>query len=291
MNKYEKLGYLSTPFKLFHLSDIGLKDIQFHYHDFHKILIHLKGNTSYCIEGRTYDLKPNDIVLVNAGEVHRPIINNSASEYERIIIYVSKDFLSNYSDNEYNLNDCFNMAKSKQSHVIRLSSFIGTPLEHAVKALDDSTKGNEYAKKLHHEICFLEFMIQLNRATLNEGAEYILNTPSNSKTIEIIDFLNQNITSDINIDTVANKFFLSRYYLMHSFKEETGYTIGGYITTKRLILAKSLINSGHSINDACFECGFKNYSTFLRAYKKAFGTSPTKQDNTISPQEHLSIVE
>ena len=41
---------------------------------------------SYCIEGRSYELKEHDIVLVNAGEVHKPILNDD-SIYERIIIY------------------------------------------------------------------------------------------------------------------------------------------------------------------------------------------------------------
>lgn len=304
MSNYEKLGYLTAPFKVFHLCDTNLKEIPFHYHDFHKILIHLKGNSSYCIEGRSYELKPNDIVLVNAGEVHRPILHDfintdstniansstSHSIYERIIIYVSKEYLEEKSENDFDLELCFKMAKAKESHVLRLSAFQNTPLGYATKVLDESDKGNEYAKKLHHEISFLEFMIQLNRATLNDRTEYISTTSSNEKMVEIIDFLNQNLTSDISIDTIAQKFYISRYHLMHSFKEETGYSIGNYITTKRLLLAKSMIASGQSINEACFSCGFKNYSTFSRAYRKAFGCSPSKHNSSVQ-QARLSIVE
>lgn len=54
---------------------------------------------------------------------------------------------------------------------------------------------------------------------------------------------------------------------MHTFKEQTGYSIGSYLSTKRLLLAKELILSGKPITDVCYECGFKNYSTFSRAYK------------------------
>ena len=90
-SNYAKTGYLTESFKIFHLKDEHKLNIDFHYHDFHKILIHLRGNVSYCIEGRSYDLKENDIVLVNAGEVHKPILNDD-SIYERIIIYISKNF-------------------------------------------------------------------------------------------------------------------------------------------------------------------------------------------------------
>ena len=73
-SNYTKAGYLTEPFKIFHLRDEHKLNIDFHYHDFHKILIHLHGNVSYCIEGRSYELKEHDIVLVNAGEVHKPIL-------------------------------------------------------------------------------------------------------------------------------------------------------------------------------------------------------------------------
>ena len=62
--------------------------------------------------------------------------------------------------------------------------------------------------------------------------------------------------------------------MMRLFKQETGYTIGNYISSKRLLLAKELILSGMPATQACFDCGYKDYSTFSRAYKKNFGKSP-----------------
>ena len=78
MNEYEKTGYLNSNFKIFHLVDKGMTPISFHFHDFHKILLLMKGNVSYCVEGRTYDLQADDIVFVPAGEVHRPVLHDTA---------------------------------------------------------------------------------------------------------------------------------------------------------------------------------------------------------------------
>ena len=72
-SNYTKAGYLTEPFKIFHLKDEHKLNIDFHYHDFHKILIHLHGNVSYCIEGRSYELKEHDIVLVNARSEERRV--------------------------------------------------------------------------------------------------------------------------------------------------------------------------------------------------------------------------
>lgn len=62
--------------------------------------------------------------------------------------------------------------------------------------------------------------------------------------------------------------------MMRLFKQETGYTLGQYITQKRLLLARELILSGVPSTQVCFDCGFRDYSTFSRSYKKLFQESP-----------------
>ena len=146
-----------------------------------------------------------------------------------------------------------------------------------MRELEQSLDSTEYAYELYHNLLFLEFMIELNRVAIHDGIEYLANSSSNKKMIDVIDYLNEHLTDDISIDFLADTFFLSRYHLMHAFKEETGYTIGNYLTTKRLLLARDLIQQGKPITNVCYECGFRNYSTFSRAYKKNFGSSPREQ--------------
>lgn len=276
MNEYEKTGYLNSNFKIFHLVDKGMTPIGFHFHDFHKILLLMKGNVSYCVEGRTYDLQADDIVFVPAVEVHRPVLHDTAI-YERIIIYISKDYLNTYRTDNYDLAQCLIEAHQKQSHVLRVPAFGTTKLGQIVRELEQSLDSNEYANELYHNLLFLEFMIQLNRVAIHDGIEYLSNSSSNKKMIDVIDYLNEHLTDDLSIDFLAETFYLSRYHLMHAFKEETGYTIGNYLSTKRLLLARDRIRQGEPITNVCYECGFRNYSTFSRAYKKNFGCSPREQ--------------
>ena len=236
----------------------------------------MKGNVSYCVEGRTYDMQTDNIVFVPAGEVHRPVLHDTAI-YERIIIYISKDYLNTYRTDNYDLAQCLIEAHQKQSHVLRVPAFGTTKLGQIVRELEQSLDSNEYANELYHNLLFLEFMIQLNRVAIHDGIEYLSNSSSNKKMIDVIDYLNEHLTDDLSIDFLAETFYLSRYHLMHAFKEETGYTIGNYLSTKRLLLARDRIRQGEPITNVCYECGFRNYSTFSRAYKKNFGCSPREQ--------------
>ena len=273
MPDYKKVGYLTSDFKMFHLKDESMRTFHYHYHDFHKILILLNGDVTYCIEGRSYDLQKNDIVLVNAGEVHKPVIH-SDRPYERIIIYVSPDFLDQYSEADNDLRLCFRKASEEQSHVLRVESFSGNRLGRLTTELDLSLTDSDYAHELHHRLLFLEFLIQLNRATLHNKIEYIETSAANDKILSVLHYLNEHLTEPLSIDDIAARFYPSRYYLMHTFKEETGYSIGNYLSTKRLLLARELILSGKPVTEASYECGFNNYSTFSRAYKKCFGEAP-----------------
>ena len=217
----------------------------------------------------------HDIVLVNAGEVHKPILNDD-SIYERIIIYVSPQLIDDYVSKGYDLACCFKQAYANQSHVLRLAATKGSRLADTIKGLDSTLREtNEYANELYQKLLFLEFLIQLNRITLHGGIEYINTFSSNKKIVEILDFLNKNLTNRISIDELADKFYMSRYHLMHTFKEETGCTIGSYITTKRLLLARDMIRDGSSVSAACDACGFGSYSSFIRAYRKQFHSTPT----------------
>lgn len=107
-------GYLSSDFRVFHLHDRKLRDIPFHYHDFHKIILFLGGHVDYIIEGKTYHLRPNDIVFVTAGEIHRPVFLDDEAAYERIVIYIAPDFLRRL-DTRAKLSQCFTEAREHGS--------------------------------------------------------------------------------------------------------------------------------------------------------------------------------
>ncbi len=273
MKDFDKLGYLNDDFRIFHNIDEQKKVFDFHYHDFNKIMIFLRGNISYSIEGRNYLLKPYDIVLVNAGEIHKPSILDDTI-YERIIIYVSPLFLDSYKGADYDLKYCFERAKKEHSNVLRIHSTEKSKLYQVCQELEHSLQGNDFANELYQKILFLEFMIQLNRTAISNRINYQDSDMANLKLLQILDYINENLAEDITIDKLATQFYLNRYYLMHFFKEGTGYTIGNYITEKRLLHAKNLVQKGKTLTEACFESGFKNYSTFSRAFKKAFNTMP-----------------
>ena len=93
--------------------DLSLIHI-YHYHDFHKVLILLNGEADYIVEGRSYHLRPLDIVLVGAHCLHKPVVPYH-SRYERIILYLSPECLDAFSCADCALDLCFQLAREQQS--------------------------------------------------------------------------------------------------------------------------------------------------------------------------------
>ena len=119
-------------------------------------------------------------------------------------------------------------------------------------------------------------LVELGREQNREGADVPSHVPpKDGKILEILRYIDENLTSDISIDDLAGRFYISKYHMMRRFREESGISIHTYLSDKRLLLARDLIKDGASATEACFNCGFKSYSAFSRAYGKFFGVTPT----------------
>ncbi|WP_294180270.1 AraC family transcriptional regulator [uncultured Clostridium sp.] len=268
-----KKGYLHRDFKIFHLKNRESIDFQFHYHDFNKIVIFVSGDTTYLIEGNSYKLKPWDILLINSNDIHKAVIDPNKI-YERIIFWVNPDFLIKYNNN-CNLLSCFDLASAQRFNLLRLDGPQLADTKKLLSRIKSSLKNREFGYKTLINCLFIQFMVYINRWFLDQkNLREFSDIKCDENIGSILNYINKNLSSDLSIDSISSRFYMSKYYLMHKFKEQTGYTIHNYIIQKRLIMSNLLIKKGRSITDACMESGFNDYSNFSRAFKKIFMLSP-----------------
>lgn len=263
--EYVKRGYLKEDYKVFHIKDKRKENFEFHYHEFSKIIFFISGDVKYNIEGKEYQLEPYDVLLVKSGDIHRPIINEN-EVYERIIIWIDDKYLTSIK-----LSKCFEVADSKGIHVIKTAD---NNLFKLAAELSDSDN-NDYAAEQFNKAVLVQILILITRKIINNNADTV-KFKSDEQIDRIISYINSNLEKKLTVNDISNEFFISRYYLMHKFKECTGKSVYSYIQSKKLIKALNNINNGMTAKQACFESGFGDYSVFLKAFKKEFGVSPSK---------------
>ena len=270
--KYAKKGYLLEDFRLFHLKDKGETKVDYHYHEFYKLLFFVSGKGGYFVEGKRYSLTPGDIILIGKQCVHRPEFESGIA-CERIILYISPEFLSRESSSSCQLADCFS---KEYDHVLRPNEKIRKTLLSIVSNIEQELSSNRYGREIVSTGMLLKLLVEIARSIFHKEVQKPAPMlPKSKRMLDIMHYLDSHLTEDINIDTLAEKFYISRFHMMRRFREETGTTIHSYISDHRLMLARDLISQGIPATEVCFQCGFGSYSSFSRAYGKFFGTTPT----------------
>lgn len=123
-------------------------------------------------------------------------------------------------------------------------------------------------------IYLLEFLIYLNRAYFSRPSMFHKEYLENEKVNEVLAYIDENLSSDLTLERLADLCFISKYHLAHQFKACTGMPVYRYIIKQRVTAARNLICSGLSATEACMQCGFNDYSNFLKAFKREFGCTP-----------------
>jgi len=271
-----KRGYLKKDFQFFHLKDKKHDEFEFHYHDFNKIIIFISGKVTYLIEGKAYKLKPWDILLVNSNEIHKPLID-ADEVYERIIIWVNSSFLIEHNSYNCNLLSCFETAFKEKLNLMRLKAEYLSDIKYILSQLGAAWRSKEFGSDILKNSLFLQLIVYVNRLFLGADDQRETNDIEYDEAIAtILNYINENLKEALSIESIAERFYMSKYYLMHKFKAQTGYTVHNYILQKRLILAKELIKKGKAVTEVYMECGFSDYSNFIRAFRNNYGVSPKK---------------
>lgn len=269
--------YMVTPdFEYFHYRDNSTLEVEYHNHDFYEIYYLVSGRVTYIIEGKSYRVKPGDILLVHNKELHRPIIE-SGEPYERIVIWVNPELLIKESVKNTDLTLCFESVSLKKHNLLRPHSDMLINIQRSIENLEISCINKGYGSDILKNVYLIELIVNLNKAFLETYADKSdEDIEFNEKIDKIIKYINDNLSSELSLDLLSSKFYISKYHLLREFKKYTGYTIHRYIQQKRLIMAKSLLKDGIQVTEVCIKSGFGDYSNFIRAFKKAFGLSPKK---------------
>ena len=241
-----------------------LREETMHSHDTYEIFCLLAGDADYCVEGNRYHLQSGDLVLLRKGEVHIFQLR-SAAPYERIFINFDIPEVLDFMD-AGNLLSVFNDRPLGKFNHYQASLF---PNNHWQEYLQTICRETDSRKQL----CYLLPLLQ----DLTDRQDVVKTAPALSekdRAAPIIKYINNHLTDDLSLEMLSQRFYISKTHLIRIFKRATGTTVWEYITIKRLFLAKELIAAGKAPTDIYQQCGFKDYTTFFRAYKQRFGVSP-----------------
>ncbi len=260
-------NFIDYSFNYSYNEKVHTSRYQLHTHDEYEIFFFLEGDAHYVVEGKNYSLEPCDIIVIRRHEMHRIFHHTTNCLYSRCVLMVAPEFFKNHSCPEYEKQfaDVYEGVGNKiSSDVVRSSGLYDA--FHRLKKYSDNFKSFD------SPVCsaiVIEILHLINEVTL-----FAHDDIPNNQIKEIMAYINNNYTHNLTLELIAEKFFLSKYYLCHMFKKATGLSVHRYITQKRITKARELIAEGVNITSAVVTSGFNNYSTFYRAYLREYSVPP-----------------
>jgi len=100
--------------------------------------------------------------------------------------------------------------------------------------------------------------------------------PKHNQNIKNVkEYLDNNYAENINLDGLASQFFINKFYLARSFREQYGVPVIAYLNNVRITEAKKNLRfSNDTVNNVAIQCGFSDANYFIRQFKKIEGMTP-----------------
>lgn len=101
--------------------------------------------------------------------------------------------------------------------------------------------------------------------------------PKRMEVCRVKAYLDEHYREKLSLESVADHFFINKYYLARLFREQYGVTLGAYLQQVRITHAKRMLRfTDRTIEQIGLECGFAELHYFSRVFKKLEGVSPSQ---------------
>lgn len=276
---------MDRDYQIFHYLDGWDYYAPLHSHNFYELYFLISGSLSYQIGNTIFAVKPGDILLFGINQPHRPLFSGQQVTYERIVLRISEKMLRQLSDEEDDLAACF---KWQRFGVYRFSLETQNNIRLLLSRLiAEQDRGQDnFGSGVLYKAYLTELMVLFRRNCEENAPQYMSDPVKKRQMIEIVNhYIEENLERHISVAELAEHVYLSKYYFMRFFKEMTGTSVYQYIIQKRLVGASNLIMEGVPVASVYLYCGFGDYTSFLRAFKKQFGYSPKQYAEYLAAQE------
>lgn len=242
-----------------------------HSHDFIELFYVVRGEGAFIVNNKEYQVEKNDLVIINPKVNHtEKSSNNNSMEY----ITLGFDGVS-FNQKNSDLKESIIIYQEDRMNILFLIRFLLNELK------------REDAQVFYISQNILELIILKLNQYENIEAQIAKPQKINSTMYEVKKYIDLNYSHNISLDDLARVSHLNKYYLSHSFKEETGISPIQYLNETRIKNAKILLEStNYSISEISRFTGFSSQSFFSQRFKEFTRLSPSQYRD--SQQQELN---
>lgn len=244
--------------------DPGQFSFRRHSHNMYEIYYFLSGAADFVVEGSIHPLERGTLIVTARGQNHHILLRSQETAYERVaLLFSQKELPGGFAQAVE--------AVQKGVNVFPLSQREQIWLEESLRLIENRREAEDPLPPIRAVIAGIWAKLSALTTDLPPAL------PDNDDLVrEIIRFIQENLASSWNLDTLAKALYRSKAYLNRRFKGVMGCSIWEYALQKRIFSAQQQLYLSRSIAQAYQQSGFQDYSVFYRQYRKYIGLSPSE---------------
>lgn len=259
---------MDTIRKLMQFHFIAQAETATHYHQNPEMFYVLRGNLDIKIDDKIYKMQSGDIVLINANKRHT-VIGNEELLGARFEMYFH--LLAEYMGSMQLLFWCNTVADRNHaySNLRRLLDRILT------RYFEKDDKSALYLNALYFETLYVltsNFLVKADDVRLN-----LEDSQDRMRIRQIQNYVQANYQSQISLNDLADKLYLSNAYLSKYIKKNLGMTFMEYLNNVRLFHAvDELMYSDKNLTHIAYDNGFPTSASFTKVFREIYNESPSE---------------
>ena len=252
---------------------------QFHCHDYFEFYIHVRGGEYMGVDNQLFLLKPNQVFILPPFCMHGLSCTNEMHNYERAYLNLSPEVMRVLSCGQIDLDQFFRSQASGGVCTYQLTDPDAKQFVAWIRRIRENQENESFENDAYHR--FQNYTLMMNLMTLlcrtTRRTAPVEGEAFGSGIIqEILSYINNHYTQPIRIENLARSFGVSVSWLSHEFARFTNRSVYDYILYRRVTLARRQMLGGESLNTIAYQCGFNDYSNFLRTFSRVVGMSPNQ---------------
>ena len=273
--RYEIINkYRNEAFQYSRSISQGTQEDEFfpHNHAMYELEYCISGSVVYMVEGVRFEMGPGSLLLIAPAVPHKLFMHSELS-FDRHSIFIS--YTGNNSVIESLAKECLPSLDQSSLGSVFYSREIVSDLAPLFKELNICSASEEKRINDLTPVFVQTILAKLNILAYTQKPT-LYSIGSNHTMDSVKAFLIRNLASDLTLQSIADRFHLSKDYCNKLFRKNTGMSIMQFIKYNRVLYARQMLSEGITPSDTASRVGFDDYSSFYRAYRSVTGRIPSE---------------
>lgn len=240
-----------------------------HYHTYFELYYLEAGSRYHIMQGQQYETIPGSLMLFAPYIMHHSFSDRDVP-FRRTVLYFNEGAILSH--------ELLSMLQEGSGLYVPSRKITGS-VHALLRELLREQEANDSLHSAAAQSLLNTLLVILMRSTAVSPRPEV-----QSRISRIVSYIENNYQNELRLSDIAERFYISEYYLCHEFKKYTNRTIVQYINTLRILHAQRLITECDlPLTKIAEQTGFSSLTHFNRIFKASVGVSPSAYRKANAP--------